>query len=65
MKSFNDYFESKQLAQQERENAIAEQKRKKKLAEESQVVGWDSFTGKQNVVEEYVEWITRNSRDLK
>ena len=43
----------------------SEQKRKKKLAEESQVVGWDSFTGKQNVVEEYVEWITRNSRDLK
>jgi len=65
MKSFNDYFESKQLAQEECERNIVEQKRKKKLAEESQVVGWDSFTGKQNVVEEYVEWITRNSRDLK
>ena len=37
MKSFHDYFESKQLAQQERENAIVEQKRKKKDEDKSKV----------------------------
>ena len=62
MKSFNDYFESKRLAQQERENAIVEEKRKKEIALEQQEAGWDEFTGNQHVVEAYVDWITRNNR---
>ena len=62
MKSFHEYHESKQLAQQERERAIVEEKRKKEIAVEQQEAGWDEFTGKQDVVEAYVDWITRNSK---
>ena len=62
MKSFHEYHESKQLAQQERENAIVEEKRKKEIALEQKEAGWDEFTGKQDVVEAYVDWITRNNR---
>ena len=62
MKSFHEYHESKQLAQQERENAIVEEKRKKEIALEQKEAGWDEFTGKQDMVEAYVDWITRNNR---
>jgi len=62
MKSFHEYHEGKQLAQQERERAIVEKKRKKEIEEESREAGWDEFTGKQDVVEAYVDWITRKSK---
>ena len=59
MKSFNEYFEKKQLAEEERERAIVEEKRKVAIQEEQREVGWDEFTGNQNIAEAYVDWITR------
>ena len=61
MKSFNEYFESKKLAQEERENSIVEQKRKKQIVEEQRDAGWESFEGNQSAVDMYVDWITRHS----
>ena len=62
MKSFNEYFESKQLAQEERERAIAEERKKAEVQEEQREAGWNEFTTKQNVVEAYIEWITRSTK---
>ena len=62
MKSFNEYFESKQIAQEEQERSVVEQKRKKQIAEEQEYVGWESFEANQSAVDMYVEWITRRSR---
>ena len=62
MKSFNEYFESKKLAEEKRERDIVEEKRKKEIVEEQQDAGWESFEGNQSAVDMYVEWITRRSR---
>ena len=61
MKSFNEYFESKQIAQEEQERSVVEQKRKKQIAEEQQDAGWESFEANQSAVDMYVDWITRHS----
>jgi hypothetical protein len=62
MKSFNEYFENKQLVEERREVSIIEDKKKKKIAIEQQEAGWNEFTGNQNIVEAYVDWITRDNR---
>ena len=62
MKSFHEYHESKQLAQQERERAIIEENRKKEIALEQKEAGWNEFTGNQDMVETYLKWATGNSK---
>ncbi len=62
MKSFNEYFESKKLAEEKRERDIVEKKRKAKLEEETSSSGWEVFEGNQSAVDMYVDWITRNNR---
>ena len=61
MKSFNEYFESKQIAHEEQERSVVEQKRKKQIVEEQRDAGWESFEGNQSAVDMYVDWITRHS----
>jgi len=60
MKSFNQYFEDKQLVEKQLQNAIVEEENKKKTKEENSPAGWDTFEGNQTAVDMYVRWITKN-----
>ena len=62
MKSFNEYFESKQLAEEKRERDIVENKRKVELEEETYPSGWGIFEGNQSAVDMYVDWITKRNK---
>jgi len=59
MKSFNQYFEDKQLAEDQLQNAIIEKENKRKIEEETSPAGWDEFTGDQKATDTFIEWVTR------
>ena len=62
MKSFNEYFENKKLAEEKYEHDIVEKKRKVELEEETCPGGWDTFVGNQSAVDMYVDWATKRDR---
>ena len=60
MRSFNQYFEDKQLAEEKRERDIVEKKRKAKLEEETHPSGWGIFKGNPEITNTFIKWVTRN-----
>jgi len=62
MRSFNQYFEDKQLAEEKRERDVVEKKKKAKLEEETNPSGWGTFEGNQSAVDMYVDWATKRDR---
>ena len=61
MRGFNDYHSEKELAKEKQELYAYEEKKLKHIEEETRDVGWDSLEGKQELVDEYVKFITRYS----
>ena len=59
---FNEYFEKNRLAKEQQERDIFEQKKLKELEQETQDAGWESLEGNPHLVDEYVNYITRNSK---
>ena len=59
LKTFSNHFRDEKLAEEQRQKEIAEEQKKKQLELENQDSGWESLTGKQDVVEDYIKWITR------
>ena len=59
LKTFSNHFRDEKLAEENRQKEIAEKQKKKQLELENQDSGWESLTGKQDVVEDYIKWITR------
>ena len=62
MKTFNEYFEKKRLAKEQQESDILKEKKLKELEQETQDAGWDTLEGNPHLVDEYVKYITRNSK---
>ena len=62
MKTFNEYFEKKRLAKEQQESYILKEKKLKELEQETQDAGWDTLEGNPHLVDEYVKYITRNSK---
>ena len=58
---FNEYFEKKRLAEEQQERDVLNEKKLKALAYETQDAGWESLEGNPELVNEYVQYITRNS----
>ena len=59
LKSFSTHFRDEKLAEETRQKDIAREQKNKELELECEDSGWDSLTGKQDVVEDYIKWITR------
>ncbi len=62
MRRFNEYNDDKILAKKKQESYVREEKKLKRLEEETQDAGWESLEGKPELVDEYVKFITRYSK---
>ena len=58
MKSFNQYFEDKQLAEDQLQNAIVDEENKKKIKEETSPAGWGEFADNPEVTDTFIKWVT-------
>ena len=62
MRGFNDYHSDKKIAEERQELYVEEEKKLKKIEEETKDAGWDSLEGKPELVDEYVKFITRHNK---